>query len=144
MDAFSICFAVFATVVVILYLYYRFTGVNMLKVVILSRPVITAVAAAVDAVKALWPNDTLDIVHTALLAGAEATELAEKAWLMGELDRDDRNAYAKGLAYETLEKAGVVVDDRVKAMVNGIIEATCMLLPHGVEPEVVEEEVNEG
>ena len=135
MDLFSIFLIVFAVAIAALYLYYRITGVNLLKAVILSRPVIAAVASALDAVYALWPNETLHVVHQAFVAGASATELAEKAWLMGQLKRDERNAYAKRLTYETLEKAGIIVDTRIEAIVNGIIEATCMLLPHGVEPE---------
>lgn len=141
MNAYSIALLICAAIVAGLYIYYRVTGVNLLKAIILSKPVISAVASAVDAVQNVWPNDTLSIVHKALTAGADATEIAEKLWLMGQLARDERNAYAKGLAYATLEAAGIVVDDRIMAIVSGIIEATCMLLPHGVEPEKVEEEL---
>lgn len=143
MDFYAIMLLIFAAIVSGLYLYYRVTGVNLLKAVILSRPVVSAVASAVDAIQKVWPNDTLNIVHKALIAGADATEIAEKLWLMGQLERDERNAYAKGLAYATLEAAGIVIDDRIIAIVSGIIEATCMLLPHGVEPETVEEETLE-
>lgn len=141
MDAYSISLLICAVIVIGFYIYYRVTGVNLLKAVILSRPVVSAVASAVDAIQKVWPNDTLNIVHKALTAGADATEIAEKLWLMGQLDRDERNAYAKGLAYATLEAAGIVIDDRIMAIVSGIIEATCMLLPHGVEPEKQQEEL---
>lgn len=143
MDFYAIMLLIFAAIVSGLYLYYRVTGVNLLKAVILSRPVVSAVASAVDAIQKVWPNDTLNIVHKALTAGADATEIAEKLWLMGQLEREERNAYAKGLAYATLEAAGIVIDDRIIAIVSGIIEATCMLLPHGVEPEMVKEEILE-
>lgn len=141
MDAYSIALLICAGIVAGLYIYYRITGVNLLKALILSRPVVSAVASAVDAIQKVWPNDTLNIVHKALTAGADATEIAEKLWLMGQLERDERNAYAKGLAYATLEAAGIVIDDRIMAIVSGIIEATCMLLPHGVEPAEQQEEI---
>ena len=68
-------------------------------------------------------------------AGAEAAETAEKAWLMGELEKDERNAYAKKLAHDTLEKAGIIVTAQIDMIINGMIEVVCILLPHGVEPE---------
>ena len=71
----------------------------------------------------------------------DATEFAEKAWLLGQLSRDERNPYAKALAREVLEKAGVEIDERIEAIINGVIEMTCMVLPHGVEPQVQEQEI---
>lgn len=135
MDFDLIFWIIVAAIILGMFIYYKVTGVNPIKVAALSRPVISSVAAAIDAVQKVWPNDTLNIVHKVLVAGATATELAEQAWLMGQLERDERNAYAKKYAYDKLAEAGIVVDDRVEAIVNGIIEATCMLLPHGVQPE---------
>lgn len=65
----------------------------------------------------------------------EATELAEKAWLLGNLEKDERNAYAKEVAYSFLEDVGIEITPQVEAIVAGVIEMTCMVLPHGVEPE---------
>jgi hypothetical protein len=59
--------------------------------------VVTALAAAVDAVYKLWPNDTLKIAHTILVAGAQGAQFAEEAWLMGQIKKEERNAYAKNL-----------------------------------------------
>ena len=39
-----------------------------------------------------------------------------------------------------LEKASIEVTDRIEAISNGVIEMTCMVLPHGVEPQVQEQE----
>lgn len=64
-------------------------------------------------------------------AGAESAELAENAWLMGELSREERNPYAKNLAKKTLIKAGIEVTPQIELIISGIIEAMCMLLPHG-------------
>ncbi|MBQ7845475.1 MAG: hypothetical protein IJ392_04915 [Clostridia bacterium] len=90
-----------------------------------------AVASAVEAAYKLWPNDALRIVHTVLKAGAESAETAEKAWLMGDLEKEKRNEYAKTLAKETLEKANIEVTPQIEMIIGGIIEAVCILLPHG-------------
>lgn len=68
-------------------------------------------------------------------AAVDATEVAEKAWLMGELPREERNPHAKELARATLEKAGIEITAQIEAIISGVIEMTCMVLPHGVEPK---------
>lgn len=59
---------------------------------------------------------------------------------MGQLTREERNPYAKQLAREILEKAGIEITAQVDAIINGAIEMTCMVLPHGLEPQVQEQE----
>lgn len=59
---------------------------------------------------------------------------------MGQLAREERNPYAKQLAREILEKAGIEITAQVDAIINGVIEMTCMVLPHGLEPQVQEQE----
>lgn len=54
---------------------------------------------------------------------------------MGELAREERNGYAKALARDVLETAGIEVTPPIEAIISGVIEMTCMVLPHGVEPE---------
>lgn len=93
-------------------------------------------AAAVDAVYKLWPNDTLKIAHTVLRAGSQGAQFAEEAWLMGQIAKDDRNAYAKELARKMVRQAGFEITVQIEQIIDGIIEVTCMLLPHGVEPMV--------
>lgn len=87
------------------------------------------------------PNETLRIIKLALNAGVEATELAEKAWLMGNLVKEERNPYAKQLAKEMLETIGVEVNEKIEIIIAGVIEMACMVLPHGVEPQLQEQEV---
>lgn len=97
---------------------------------------ITALAAAVDAVYKLWPNDVLKVAHTVLKAGAQGAQFAEEAWLMGEIAKDQRNPYAKQLAKKIVVQAGFEVTEQIEKIIDGIIEVTCILLPHGVEPAV--------
>lgn len=102
---------------------------------VMSRPVVIALTGVIEALYKLVPNETLRVIKTILNAAVDATELAEKAWLMGELEREERNPYAKTLARNVLEKAGITVTAQVEAIINGVIEMTCMVLPHGVKPE---------
>jgi len=92
-------------------------------------------AAAVDAVYKLWPNDTLKIAHTVLMAGSQGAQFAEDAWLMGQIAKEQRNEYAKSLARKMINHAGFEMTEQIEKIVEGIIEVTCMLLPHGVEPK---------
>lgn len=124
-----------ALVVAALYIYKRITGTDILKLLVMSRPVVIALTGVIEALYKLVPNETLRVIKTILNAAVDATELAEKAWLMGELEREERNPYAKTLARNVLEKAGITVTAQVEAIINGVIEMTCMVLPHGVKPE---------
>lgn len=124
-----------ALVIAALYIYKRITGTDILKMLVMSRPVVIALTGVIEALYKLVPNETLRVIKTILNAAVDATELAEKAWLMGELEREERNPYAKTLARNVLEKAGITVTAQVEAIINGVIEMTCMVLPHGVEPE---------
>lgn len=118
-----------------LYIYNRFTGTDLLRKVVMSKPVIVALTSLMDAVCKILPNKTLKIISTVLDAAVDATEVAEKTWLMGELSREDRNPYAKSLARQVLVMAGIEVTPQIEAIISGVIEMTCMVLPHGVEPE---------
>lgn len=63
-------------------------------------------------------------------AAIEGAEIAEQAWKIGNLDKDERNTYAKKLIKETLSKAGIAITPQIEMIVSGIIEAVCMVLPH--------------
>lgn len=76
----------------------------------------------------------------------DAAELAEKAWLLGKLAKEERNPFAKEMAYDLLKAVDVEVTPQIEAIISGIIEMTCMVLPHGVTPdsEAPEENDTEG
>lgn len=124
-----------------LYIYKKLTGTDVLKLIVMSRPVVVALTAVIEALYKLVPSETLHVIKTILNAAVDATDVAEKAWLMGALAREERNPYAKALAREVLEKAGIEVTAQVEAIISGVIEMTCMVLPHGVEPQVQEQEI---
>ena len=138
LSVYQIILLALAAIVTGLYIYKRITGKDILRSVMLSRPVVKAQGATVEAVYKIWPNKAeLKTVYTIMTAAIEATEIAEKAWQMGNLEKDERNAYAKKLVKETLGKAGITVTPQIDMIVAGVIEAVCIVLPHQkkVEPE---------
>lgn len=97
----------------------------------LSRPVIIALQAACDAVYNIWPErKELKTVSIVMRAAIEGAQIAEQAWKLGNLAKEERNAYAKSLVKETLGKAGIEITPQIAMIIDGIIEAVCMVLPH--------------
>lgn len=132
MELYQIILLALATIVAGLYIYKRVTGKDILRGVMLSRPVVAGLGAAAEAVYHIWPDKKeLMIVHTVMKAAIEGAEIAEKAWKMGNLEREERNPYAKKLVKETLTKAGIEVTPQVELIISGVIEAVCIVLPHG-------------
>ena len=138
MELHQIVWLVLALTVAGLYVYKRCTGTDVLKLIVMSRPVVVALTAVIEALYKLVPSETLRIIKTILNAAVDATQFAEKAWLAGDLAREERNPKAKELAREVLEKAGIAVTPQIDAIISGVIEMTCMVLPHGLEPQVQE------
>lgn len=136
MELYQILILAFGAIIAILYVYKCFTGVDILKNIALLRPVINAIAAAVAAVYKVLPHkESEDIVMKVAKAAVKGAEMAEAAWKAGKLQKDERNAYAKTWIADTLFEAGIEVTDQVKAVINGAIEATCMILPHNQNNE---------
>jgi len=144
MNVYQIVLLVLAVIVFGLYIYKRVTGKDILRGIMLSRPVIMGLGAAVEAVANIWPERSeLQTVRTIMKAAIEGAEIAEKAWKMGNLEKEDRNPYAKALVRETLSKAGIAVTPQVSIIVDGVIEAVCMVLPHEKKLEPVLEVVGD-
>ena len=144
MNVYQIVLLVLAVIVLGLYIYKRVTGKDILRGIMLSRPVVMGLGAAVEAVANIWPERSeLQTVRTIMKAAIEGAEIAEKAWKMGNLEKEDRNPYAKALVRETLSKAGIAVTPQVSIIVDGVIEAVCMVLPHAKKPEPVLEVVGD-
>lgn len=72
----------------------------------------------------------MKIIYIVMNAAIEGAEIAEQAWKMGNLEKDERNAYAKKLVRETLSKAGIEITSQIEQIVSGLIEAVCIVLPH--------------
>lgn len=123
-----------------LYIYGKITGKDWLRGIMLSKPVLNAIGSTAEAIYKIWPDKKpIKIVYVIMIAAIEGAEIAERAWQMGNLEKEDRNAFAKNLVKETLGKAGITVTPQVEAIIAGVIEAVCIVLPHNSKPETVPE-----
>lgn len=80
MELYQIVLLVLGLIIVGLYLYKRFTGTDILKMIVMSKPVVVALTAVIEALYKLVPSKTLRVIKTILNAAVDATEVAEKAW----------------------------------------------------------------
>lgn len=62
MEWYHILLIVFAAVIVGLYVYKRFTGVDLLKAVVMSRPVLVALSSVIEAIDKLFPSEALRVI----------------------------------------------------------------------------------
>lgn len=139
MELYQIVQLFIAAIIAVLYFIKKFTGVDVLKRIMLSRPVIIALQAACDAVYNIWPErKELKTVSTVMRAAIDGAQIAEKAWKLGNLTKEERNPYAKSLVKETLGNAGIEITPQIAMIIDGVIEAVCIVLPH--EKKAPEEE----
>ena len=104
-------------------------------------PVLSILCTCIKGISGMMPNNSvLSILAIVLNASMEATALAERLWLNGALDKEQRNSYAKEYISLVLEKAEVEIDNNIINIVDGVIAFVCYLLPHGQTPIENEEE----
>lgn len=140
MNTYQIIFLCIVAAVLAAYLIDRFTGRKLTLAIIQWRPALIALTALCDAIAGVLPSSTFPVVAAVLRAASDATQKAEKLYLMGELPKTERNEYAQLLIAEVLRDAGIDVTDQVQEIIDGCIAVVCMLMPHGVEPSVPEGE----
>lgn len=140
MNTYQIIFLCVAAAIVAAYLIDRFTGRALTLTIIQWKPALVALTAFADAIAAIVPSSYFPIVATVLKAASDAAQKSEKLYLMGQLPKEERNEFAQLLIAETLRDAGVKVTDQVQEIIDGCIAVVCMLMPHGVEPDVLEDE----
>lgn len=131
MELYQIILLGLGAIVAGLYIFGRITGKDWLRNIMLSKPVLNAIGATVEAIYKIWPDKKpMKIVYAIMIAAIEGAEIAEKAWQVGTLQKEDRNVFAKTLVKDTLNKAGITITPQVEAIVAGVIEAVCIILPH--------------
>lgn len=138
MELYQIILLVLCVIVVALYLYKKIRGVDLLKNAVMLKPLVQTLGATAEAISGIWPDrKELRMIQTVAKAAIEATEIAERAWKIGNLDKEDRNPFAKALVKDALGKAGIAVTPQIAMIVDGAIEATCLLLPHETPAEPI-------
>ena len=104
-------------------------------------PVLKGLVSAAKALSGAVPdNQTLKTIAFVMSAALDGAQRAEELWLNGELDKEQRNHYAKLYIADVLEKAGIDVNDSINAMIDGFIAVACAIFPHGQTPKTKEEE----
>lgn len=141
MNTYQIIFLCIAAAVLAAYLIDRFTDRKLTLSIIQWRPALIALTALCDAIAGVLPSSTFPVVATVLRAASDATQQAEKLYMMGELPKTERNDYAQLLIADVLRDAGIEVTEQVQEIIDGCIAVVCMLMPHGVEPIVSEGEL---
>lgn len=103
------------------------------KIKQMFNPIISGIYLAIKGISGIFPsNTTLNNISTILEAAIKATTIAEQMWLDGNIDKEQRNIYAKNYISEILEQAGIPITESVEHMIDGAIALTCALLPHEV------------
>lgn len=141
MNTYQIVFLCIAAAVFAAYLIDRFTNHKLIMAIIQWRPVLVALTALCNAIAAVLPSSQFPIVATVLRAASDATQEAERLYLMCALPKDERNAYAKALISEVLAEGGIEITEQIEQIIDGCIAVVCMLMPHGVEPIVPEGDI---
>lgn len=130
MDTYGIVLLCIVGLILIVWLIDKFTHGRLISSIVQWRPVLTAMTALVSAVAAVLPSDYFKTVNTILRAVCDGTVTAEELWKMNEIEKSERNAYAKSLIANNLEKAGIEVTEQIAQVIDGVIAVVCMLLPH--------------
>lgn len=136
MNVYEIIFLCVVAAIFVVYIIDRCTGHKLMLKVIQWHPVLIALTALCSAIAGILPSSYFTIVSAVLKAASEATQKAEKLYLMGTLPKDERNEYAQSLITEVLTEAGIEVTDQIQKIIDGCIAVVCMLMPHGVQPRV--------
>lgn len=109
-------------------LYY---GKNYLSYSKVFSPIVSSLYTVVKGISSMAPNNTiLSTVCLVIGAAIDATESAEKAWLAGEAEKQQKNHIAKNLISDLLVNANITVTPAIEQIIDGTIAVVCMLLPH--------------
>ena len=105
-------------------------GVNISGVLTTTNTALGVADMAVDGLKEFFPNVPafafIDKIIGWAMKGAEA---AEQLYKTSKIAAEDRNEAATKLVYEFIAAAGVELDENMKKVVKGSIEAAVYVLP---------------
>lgn len=105
-------------------------GINISGLLSSSSSVIDTAGTVVGTLEGLFPEvEAFTIIDKIIEWAAKATEAAEQLYKASMIDKDGRKAEATALVYEFITAAGVELDDNMKKVVDGAIEAAVFALP---------------
>lgn len=115
---------VFGVVAIILFPYLKKKGINIGSALQEIKNLLNDMQSYVNAAKALEPtNKTIKLIDIVGQYAKIAVNYAEQMYISSQLSDDKRKPTAEQYIYEILEKMDIKVDDNVKTIVSGAIEA---------------------
>lgn len=104
-------------------------GVDVSGIVDKANITLTALDTMADMIGKLFPNAPMGIVDKVLNYAMEAVLAAEQMYKASQIPGEERKQTAAELVYKFLEAAGVEVNEDMKRIVDGAIEAAVYGLP---------------
>lgn len=104
-------------------------GVDVSGIVDKANITLTALDTMADMIGKLFPNAPMGIVDKVLNYAMEAVLAAEQMYKASQIPGEERKQTAAELVYKFLEAAGVEVNEDMKRIVDGAIEASVYGLP---------------
>lgn len=136
MDNMVIVFAVVAVVaivfvgLIVLIPYLVKKGINVSGVLTGTTTVLDTADHVVDTLQEFFPEVPVITVIDKVIGWAQkATEAAEQLYKTSKIEEGQRKEEATKLVYQLIEAAGIEIDDDLKKIVDGAIEAAVFALP---------------
>lgn len=105
-------------------------GINISGILSGSSNVIAAADQVVETLKGFFPNvEAFAVIDNVIEWAARAAEAAEQLYKASKIEAGQRKAEATKLVYGFITAAGVTIDDNMKKIVDGAIEAAVFALP---------------
>ena len=139
MNTYQICFLLLAAAYVTIFLYEKVTGKAIFIKVKEALPIMQALRLLSSAVDGVYPSTYFDLANSVMDAAINATKKAEDLWKSGDINKEDRPEYCRFVLMDTLREAGIETTQQVEEIAQGAIALTCLLMPHGVNPDAEEE-----
>lgn len=113
-------------------------GVDVSGIIDKTNITVAALDTVVDLVKQLFPGAPMGIVERIMDYAKKAVAASEQMYKASQIPAEERKQTAAELVYKFLEAAGVEVDEDMKRIVDGAIEAAVYGLPKTHEDEETE------
>ena len=105
-------------------------GINISGMLVGTNSALDAAEIVVDGVRTFLPdNPSLCVVERIIDYAQKAVEAAEQMYKTSKIEAAERNAKATEIVYDCLKVAGIEIDDDIKKIVDGLIEAAVFTLP---------------
>lgn len=135
MSQYNIIYLIIIAALGILFIYEWRTGKSIFAKVTAGQPILEALKLLTKACTGVFPSRYFDTASIVIEACINATVNAEDAWKIGQIPKEERNAYCQLLIARNLKEVGIIITDQVQEVIDGAIALICMLMPHSALAE---------